>query len=123
MIRRPPGSTRTDTLFPYTTLFRSQVKIHLRQRDRLFERADVGGERLRDHRRLLENLLLHEVAVIALLDRRRSDARRRNFACHRNGFAIENLRAIAADDDTVATFEIGDPLDRKSTSQNSRHKS
>src|SRR3546814_3074282 len=26
MIRRPPRSTRTDTLFPYTTLFRSQVK-------------------------------------------------------------------------------------------------
>src|SRR3546814_8585758 len=25
MIRRPPGSTRTDTLFPYTTLFRSEV--------------------------------------------------------------------------------------------------
>src|SRR3546814_2178261 len=27
MIRRPPRSTRTDTLFPYTTLFRSQVGI------------------------------------------------------------------------------------------------
>src|SRR3546814_13269439 len=26
MIRRPPRSTRTDTLFPYTTLFRSQEK-------------------------------------------------------------------------------------------------
>src|SRR3546814_9105058 len=25
MIRRPPRSTRTDTLFPYTTLFRSKV--------------------------------------------------------------------------------------------------
>src|SRR3546814_4293202 len=25
MIRRPPGSTRTDTLFPYTTLFRSDT--------------------------------------------------------------------------------------------------
>src|SRR3546814_11909799 len=25
MIRRPPRSTRTDTLFPYTTLFRSGV--------------------------------------------------------------------------------------------------
>src|SRR3546814_4026900 len=25
MIRRPPKSTRTDTLFPYTTLFRSQL--------------------------------------------------------------------------------------------------
>src|SRR3546814_4208426 len=29
MIRRPPRSTRTDTLFPYTTLFRSaQVRLH-----------------------------------------------------------------------------------------------
>src|SRR3546814_10898913 len=26
MIRRPPRSTRTDTLFPYTTLFRSPLK-------------------------------------------------------------------------------------------------
>src|SRR3546814_5013950 len=26
MIRRPPGSTRTDTLFPYTTLFRSRIE-------------------------------------------------------------------------------------------------
>src|SRR3546814_20277974 len=25
MIRRPPRSTRTDTLFPYTTLFRSKI--------------------------------------------------------------------------------------------------
>src|SRR3546814_6704839 len=29
MIRRPPRSTRTDTLFPYTTLFRSLVAIFL----------------------------------------------------------------------------------------------
>src|SRR3546814_8717748 len=28
MIRRPPRSTRTDTLFPYTTLFRSQIAIN-----------------------------------------------------------------------------------------------
>src|SRR3546814_10229615 len=27
MIRRPPRSTRTDTLFPYTTLFRSRLSI------------------------------------------------------------------------------------------------
>src|SRR3546814_7106250 len=27
MIRRPPRSTRTDTLFPYTTLFRSSAPI------------------------------------------------------------------------------------------------
>src|SRR3546814_13045646 len=28
MIRRPPRSTRTDTLFPYTTLFLSQDTVH-----------------------------------------------------------------------------------------------
>src|SRR3546814_4300433 len=33
MIRRPPRSTRTDTLFPYTTLFRSHRSC-ARQRDR-----------------------------------------------------------------------------------------
>src|SRR3546814_1314444 len=27
MIRRPPRSTRTDTLFPYTTLFRSKAPV------------------------------------------------------------------------------------------------
>src|SRR3546814_824286 len=38
MIRRPPRSTRTDTLFPYTTLFRST--LDLLQRDaRGLERA------------------------------------------------------------------------------------
>src|SRR3546814_1512928 len=29
MIRRPPRSTRTDTLFPYTTLFRSPAEIEI----------------------------------------------------------------------------------------------
>src|SRR3546814_4268294 len=29
MIRRPPKSTRTDTLFPYTTLFRSRPRLPL----------------------------------------------------------------------------------------------
>src|SRR3546814_19978779 len=29
MIRRPPRSTRTDTLFPYTTLFRSLEKVQV----------------------------------------------------------------------------------------------
>src|SRR3546814_7169486 len=29
MIRRPPGSTRTDTLLPYTTLVRSRIDVRL----------------------------------------------------------------------------------------------
>src|SRR3546814_1610069 len=34
MIRRPPRSTRTDTLFPYTTLFRSLASAERRARRR-----------------------------------------------------------------------------------------
>src|SRR3546814_16279588 len=32
MIRRPPRSTRTDTLFPYTTLFRASLLLNPRRR-------------------------------------------------------------------------------------------
>src|SRR3546814_13801034 len=41
MIRRPPRSTRTDTLFPYTTLFRSYIAVlvHLAVRDTALERG------------------------------------------------------------------------------------
>src|SRR3546814_10362982 len=38
MIRRPPGSTRTDTLFPYTTLFRSDGALEV------LGSADEGDE-------------------------------------------------------------------------------
>src|SRR3546814_5155103 len=44
MIRRPPRSTRTDTLFPYTTLFRSSDRAprsdRIRPRRLLARRAD-----------------------------------------------------------------------------------
>src|SRR3546814_9039078 len=43
MIRRPPRSTRTDTLFPYTTLFRSVAPGDLGARGRRFQRALVGA--------------------------------------------------------------------------------
>src|SRR3546814_15854332 len=33
MIRRPPISTRTDTLFPYTTLFRSRIGQRIQHDD------------------------------------------------------------------------------------------
>src|SRR3546814_8247994 len=53
MIRRPPRSTRTDTLFPYTTLFRSAVKAGTRRLGRRAPRLlgfvphapDLLGER------------------------------------------------------------------------------
>src|SRR3546814_20727212 len=41
MIRRPPRSTRTDTLFPYTTLFRSVDRCH--GRDLHVDHAGLGA--------------------------------------------------------------------------------
>src|SRR3546814_10544890 len=47
MIRRPPISTRTDTLFPYTTLFRSlQLARVLDQDHPLVERGHFVQERV-----------------------------------------------------------------------------
>src|SRR3546814_2192020 len=47
MIRRPPRSTRTDTLFPYTTLFRSEGG---------YARQLTDEERAEQQRRLGEHL-------------------------------------------------------------------
>src|SRR3546814_1978917 len=52
MIRRPPRSTRTDTLFPYTTLFRSkrpllrEIRSIAKRIPRDVEMADVMALRL-----------------------------------------------------------------------------
>src|SRR3546814_8639862 len=44
MIRRPPRSTRTDTLFPYTTLFRSDRRLrHLEEQQRRQREPDHEG--------------------------------------------------------------------------------
>src|SRR3546814_5888928 len=47
MIRRPPRSTRTDTLSPYTTLFREQ-------------KAGIGGQALQFHRQRRGDVLDQE---------------------------------------------------------------
>src|SRR3546814_3561959 len=49
MIRRPPRSTRTDTLFPYTTLFRSIIRRERRDAEvearAVHAGADLGQRR------------------------------------------------------------------------------
>src|SRR3546814_17783649 len=49
MLRRPPRSTRTDTLFPYTTLFRStdpgRTEVAARYGRRNHRRNRVSGDR------------------------------------------------------------------------------
>src|SRR3546814_17753031 len=44
MIRRPPRSTRTDTLFPYTTLFRSYPQFAAADLDRVEHLKPVARE-------------------------------------------------------------------------------
>src|SRR3546814_16115904 len=60
MIRRPPRSTRTDTLFPYTTLFRSGKdagKYHASRHfpQYAFEHEDIHADRRRDEADLGDN--------------------------------------------------------------------
>src|SRR3546814_19635203 len=66
MIRRPPRSTRTDTLFPYTTLFRSQAgELPALMR---IEEVAVAGPRMAPGRgarpTLQHELAAHELAII-----------------------------------------------------------
>src|SRR3546814_14227586 len=52
MIRRPPRSTRTDTLFPYTTLFRSTESLGFRciaVPSDLLDRGDGQAAAIADH--------------------------------------------------------------------------
>src|SRR3546814_14320803 len=75
MIRRPPRSTRTDTLFPYTTLFRSQIcdggQIHVvTWNPPLLPHCttlDVDGEhRSEEHTSELQSLMRISYAVFCL---------------------------------------------------------
>src|SRR3546814_2504269 len=48
MIRRPPRSTRTDTLFPYTTLFRSRWvrhSMHIKRCEEMKIRKQIANDR------------------------------------------------------------------------------
>src|SRR3546814_11038131 len=79
MIRRPPRSTRTDTLFPYTTLFRSRrIQQQAVDRDRAFVvqlgmghrgTVDLGLEhvqRSEEHTSELQSLMRISYAVFCL---------------------------------------------------------
>src|SRR3546814_7753646 len=55
MIRRPPRSTRTDTLFPYTTLFRSKTVTLDRLGYHIGDRRRIAARRIGDE--TLEALL------------------------------------------------------------------
>src|SRR3546814_269792 len=67
MIRRPPRSTRTDTLFPYTTLFRS-VRLAVR-RAGLRRQATINYAGNGRAARLVGELVYRSIAVDAEIQR------------------------------------------------------
>src|SRR3546814_14121117 len=70
MIRRPPRSTRTDTLFPYTTLFRSpggRRSVHQARGATVVQLGEQGQERRAD---LPDPARLHDVRQPRLRDSR-----------------------------------------------------
>src|SRR3546814_7399467 len=68
MIRRPPRSTRTDTLFPYTTLFRSRAAACTANPRR-------AAAPRRTARPAARRARLHRKAAAAVLELRRSAGR------------------------------------------------
>src|SRR3546814_5681590 len=70
MIRRPPRSTRTDTLFPYTTLFRSIAVIGpattATRTTRPFAAAPAQMVRSEEHTSELQSLMRISYAVFCL---------------------------------------------------------
>src|SRR3546814_9974768 len=67
MLRRPPRSTRTYTLLPYTTLFRTGLTIAIRYGDQRRQLGPEGGSEVpvlnyRQHQRRLMPLLANAYA-------------------------------------------------------------
>src|SRR3546814_9110465 len=97
MIRRPPRSTRTDTLFPYTTLFRSGHVRHAAglglgrdRQQRAFAGGDGGGlslgvgghghaaQRSEEHTSELQSLMRISYAVFCLKKKTKNNIRKHN---------------------------------------------
>src|SRR3546814_10303685 len=82
-IRRPPSSTRTDTLFPYTTLFRSGR--HPTRRGR------ISTHRRRDQTQVGSYLMMHEAPF---------DHQPRRYSAAHEDALIEDMRAMRSEEHT-----------------------
>src|SRR3546814_9992658 len=116
MIRRPPRSTRTDTLFPYTTLFRSvhadaaqralQGPEHGRHRGVALRRRghclgherpahDRHGDRSEEHTSELQSLMRISYAVFCLKKKNKPIHIVRTMTCHKqkNNYKVNDIVA------------------------------
>src|SRR3546814_14278319 len=90
MIRRPPRSTRTDTLFPYTTLFRStqapldrfagqMMPTRIEAEDKAVVLPRDGARRSEEHTSELQSLMRISYAVFCL---KKKKHRKYNIRCY-----------------------------------------
>src|SRR3546814_15221805 len=110
MIRRPPRSTRTDTLFPYTTLVRSRpgdVEANLTKHLTMIAAARAGGAQV---------LLFPELSLTGYGVGEQTPA----LAMPRGHAVLARLAEASRAIWTAAGF-IEEGADRKSTRLNSSH--
>src|SRR3546814_7061045 len=97
MIRRPPRSTRTDTLFPYTTLFRSLPRFrgrrHRRCRGGCVRRRGAPRHRLRseEHTSELQSLMRISYAVFCLKKKKKPKKNKQNI---KHSYKLETWQNI-----------------------------
>src|SRR3546814_1988760 len=107
MIRRPPRSTRTDTLFPYTTLFRSRSCRALRLTGHILEHGPASALMRLSLPALDQSAAECDVERDKIVDLRAAQLDQRLFGREQIALGVEH-------------FEIG-RKDRKSTRLNSSH--
>src|SRR3546814_10885084 len=115
MLRRPPRSTRTDTLFPDTTLFRSRDHAH----ERFHRGRHGGGCRVPPYRRRSRAASIFRSLVAVQLQSRSGLHAAAHQGCGGRAAWLEWRReglALA-----ISLQGIAHLVDRKSTSLNSSH--
>src|SRR3546814_7928775 len=110
MIRRPPRSTRTDTLFPYTTLFRSVLL-------RRFRMNDDGGA----CRRQLQGDCAPDIPSAAGYDRNCVSKLAHRWIISHLSTTLLSISQVAVFVRTTGVSGAGPVPDRRSTRLNSSH--
>src|SRR3546814_5640873 len=116
MIRRPPRSTRTDTLFPYTTLFQSSMEEALpefyAELARVFDTLETHYREMQDIEITVERGKLWTLQT-------RTGKRTAQAALK---IAVDMAReGLISEDEAVLRVEPAAPVDRQSTRMNSGH--
>src|SRR3546814_599102 len=110
MIRRPPRSTRTDTLFPYTTLFRSKIDEVVTLKvlsgrevsipySRKMEENSLAGDR-----RKISSLIHHSEVKQRVSDITARDENRGNIFSHRSKVQAKVLNLPIFPTTTIGSF-------------------